>query len=493
MALQASIPAGQTRATSILKMKNLVDYALGIGQAATCVTYGDLAAKLNLVADALALPNFDPATDNAGAIRAKINAINTGLGLDNNLDLFYDAAVGRYWSAGGPLAPSSQITDTHNDANARIQNAAGTWSALAANALSANDLGLWSYPTRTNSIRNNSNVGAVVGTPGTLPTQWAAFTTGGLNPATVAGIGTEFGLPYIDLRFYGTLAGDIGINLEALTTVAANDIVELSVYARLIAGTIPVGATYFQLAAGRWLTGGFVAGGPVANMKTLTSDMTRIVINEVIPASGVNQTRPSISLRMPAATYDFTVRLYGLQMEIGATIGAYASPPIITANATATRLGNAPKIVGLNSTTGVAGFIKVDLGSVAQNGSLLFYMSDGTLNERFLIETNGSNQLRYQAFSGNVQQGILNIAGAPITGTVTVAFAYDTDFIQARLVGGSAIAADTLAVRPACNQVVIGGNGTSGQMYQRAKKFGLKFGPQNQASFDEMYALAAAA
>ena len=56
--------------------------------------------------------------------------------------------------------------DTHAQAINAL-NSGGSYLSYPANVPVRTDLGLQTVPTRTNSIRNNSMVGAVAGTPGT--------------------------------------------------------------------------------------------------------------------------------------------------------------------------------------------------------------------------------------------------------------------------------------------------------------------------------------
>jgi hypothetical protein len=84
--------------------------------------------------------------------------------------------------------------------------------------------GLLIEEQRTNSIRNSTMQGAVAGTPGTLPTNWAVGFPGltGISLASVA-VGVDWGLPYVDLRFAGTAtsSGAIQISMEAASAIAA--------------------------------------------------------------------------------------------------------------------------------------------------------------------------------------------------------------------------------------------------------------------------------
>ncbi|MEX5385602.1 hypothetical protein WCE10_21465, partial [Cronobacter muytjensii] len=65
--------------------------------------------------------------------------------------------------------------------------------------------------------------GAAVGGPGTLPTNWAEVGNHGLS-RQVVGTGTEDGIEYIDIRFYGTVAAtpqpEVTINFDSGTATA---------------------------------------------------------------------------------------------------------------------------------------------------------------------------------------------------------------------------------------------------------------------------------
>lgn len=71
-----------------------------------------------------------------------------------------------------------------------------------------------------NLIRNNTMVGAVAGTPGTLPTNWTALATAGGLTREIVGIGTVDGIPYIDIRYSGTTTDANSVNLAFDTNLA---------------------------------------------------------------------------------------------------------------------------------------------------------------------------------------------------------------------------------------------------------------------------------
>jgi len=73
----------------------------------------------------------------------------------------------------------------------------------------------------TNSIRNNTMAGVAAGTPGTLPNNWSLGLVSGLS-SSVVGTGAEKGIPYVNIRIFGTPTGSsAGIRFESTGNVAA--------------------------------------------------------------------------------------------------------------------------------------------------------------------------------------------------------------------------------------------------------------------------------
>lgn len=119
-------------------------------------------------------------------------------------------------------------------------------------------------PAATNSIRNNTMVGAVAGSPGTLPTNWTLSLASGLSQQVV-GVGTESGHGYIDLRISGTTAasGQINLGFEAGAVVSATtgQIWAHSVPVKLAAGSLA--NTSFRVTVDQMNgSGSYVTGGP---------------------------------------------------------------------------------------------------------------------------------------------------------------------------------------------------------------------------------------
>jgi hypothetical protein len=251
-------------------------------------------------------------------------------------------------------------------------------------------------PQRTNSIRNSTMVGAVAGSPGTLPTNWLNSQTAGLS-RQIIGVGTENGLQYIDLRFFGTTnTGDgIRIDLETGTSIAAatGQTWAYSLYAKLISGTIPTTSFFFfeRNALGSSVTSGGVAFLPTSTLSRFNS--TRTLSGGVTVAF----VQTSLSITTANATaYDFTIRIAAPQMELG----AYATTFIPTTTAAVTRLIDVPQKSGISSLIGQTEgtiFAEVYISQLQGAVARTFIDIGSTNNRIFLGFTGGaSNTVRLQ-------------------------------------------------------------------------------------------------
>ena len=148
----------------------------------------------------------------------------------------------------------------------------------------------------TNAIRNPDMTGAVVGTPGTLPTYWEYVELVGLSTQIVA-TGTQEGIPYIDIRFFGTSTGtDIILAFEEF-------------------GYVPVDeGDYWSLSA--WLS--IINGGtPDVGGTVLVSELSGLPVNDTLQRfwiplaqADVSYIRPKVLFRVAEGDdVDFTVRI----------------------------------------------------------------------------------------------------------------------------------------------------------------------------------------
>jgi hypothetical protein len=265
-------------------------------------------------------------------------------GVSPSLDLRFadNKSLGDSVSGQNLVTFSRASGGTYIDSTGTLQTAATNAPRFDHNPSTGESLGLLVEEQRTNSIRNNTMVGAVAGTPGTAPTNWVASAAAGITRQLV-GVGTEDGISYIDYRLSGTATGsndtqfDIGSVIAALSGQSWTS----SVYVKLQAGSL-ANATITQIIVENSAAGGFLAAStqnitPTSNAlgqqraslsRTLNNASTAYVITSLRVAS--------------AGAIDITLRIGMPQLEQG----AFATSVIPTTTATATRSADVVSITG---------------------------------------------------------------------------------------------------------------------------------------------------
>jgi hypothetical protein len=187
--------------------------------------------------------------------------------------------------------------------------------------------------------------GAVAGTPGTSPTNWAIGAIG--LSSTIVGTGTENGITYVDIRVFGTTTSQFGSILFETTTgivASASQSWTNSIYLKLVAGTVnglsQVGVgTYYYNSTPTFLTNSTA-------QVTLTSTLTRYTLTATTPATTA-YIRPLFYFNGANASgdaVDFTLRIGLPQLELG----AFATSVIPTTTAAATRNADVATMTGTN-------------------------------------------------------------------------------------------------------------------------------------------------
>ena len=278
--------------------------------------------------------------------------------------------------------------------------------------------GLLIEEQRTNSIRNNTMQGAVAGTPGTLPTNWAASTVLTGLTRTIA-TGTENGISYIDVRLNGTpsASGRYDIFYETSTQVAAlnGQTWTNSGYFKLQAGTLS-GVTAVRLyfeeknSGGAYLTeqNTTITNPTSAALSTQRASATR-TLNQATTAfllSGFN-------LLLDGTAIDITLRIGLPQLELG----AFATSVIPTVNAFALGVTRNPDQASVNTLSpwynSVSGTLFAEAQVAAGIGAapaVMAGLDDTTINNRL--------QLRRQS-PGTIGDGRFVSSGGNWTGTAT--------------------------------------------------------------------------
>jgi uncharacterized protein YmfQ (DUF2313 family) len=172
----------------------------------------------------------------------------------------------------------------------------------------------------TNSVPNARAGGAVVGTPGVLPT---GFTVSGapLALAEITFVGAEDGLPCVELRIAGTLgaAGDLDIAFTTSTATPAvmNDVFTGSFFWRLISGTNP---TNWRMRFEEYSSGGALLVGNQVDLSPATNAALRgqrASSAYTVANASAAFLRHVMRLRFAAGAVNATLRIAVPQLERG--------------------------------------------------------------------------------------------------------------------------------------------------------------------------------
>jgi len=366
----------------------------------------------------------------------------------------------------GATAISSQITFTRASTGSYF-NSAGVLSSAAVNearldynpsTLAAQ--GLLIEEARTNSIRNNTMVGAAAGTPGTLPTNW----TNQLNglSQTVVGTGTSNGISYIDIRLNGTTSstGAIQIKPDGNATISA--------------------ATAQAWAMSSWMA---IVGGSTANttgQRFLLNEYslgptylrTSLVASNIL-ANGATLTRISGALTTGALTtiieplivldatsgaaIDITLRIGLPQLELG----AFATSVIPTTTTALTRAADVASVNTLspwyNSAEGTLYAEVALISSSYATGVTLDIVAGGAFGTTEYITFNGTQWLLQP---NTAPVNVNSIVSTTSTAKVAAAIKVNDSVISANGLIGTVDTACAIAASP--TTLTIGKGGWSG-------------------------------
>lgn len=282
-------------------------------------------------------------------------------------------------------------TKYYFDATGTLQAAAPNVWPVEYDPVSLKALGRSAWGVRANWIRNPRAEGAVAGTPGSNPTYWSLGVVPGLTKVIV-GTGVESGLPYIDVRWYGTptTSGNNTISLEVNNTsgivASAGQAWTYSVYARLVAGSMPAKMSVSCLEMDSTPTQIGTLGGNVQVTPTSAPLVSqRFSVSATTPANTAYLFPWLIVPVTSGVAVDVTIRFACPQLEQGPDVTSIILPPA-GSPAVTTRggdiiyvpagpwLGNgmagtlyAEYLVN-NRTIGVGSYYVAALGSASGNG-----------------------------------------------------------------------------------------------------------------------------
>ena len=313
---------------------------------------------------------------------------------DNVASFVGDTASGIYiW--GAQLEPSATVGE-YIPTTSTINSA----PRFDHNPTTGESLGLLVEEQRTNSITNNTMVGAVAGTPGTLPTGWLLAASANDISPEIVGTGVEDGITYVDIRYSGTStgAGTVPILASLLTvnTAATGQSWTGSAYVKLQAGSLSNLTNTRQSVNGRSSTGEGLES--TNDIYTPTSDGLGVQ-RRTVSVTLANASTEKISHTIFNAAYasgvaiDITLRIGLPQLEQG----AFATSPILTSTAAVTRSADVVSITG----SAFSGWYRQDEGTVfaefrdspSTQSEYPFSISDNTVSNRFTLFTSGSSSL----------------------------------------------------------------------------------------------------
>jgi hypothetical protein len=235
---------------------------------------------------------------------------------------------------------------TFVDSAGVIQTAATDVPRFDHDPITGESLGLLVEEQRTNNIRNNTMVGAVAGTPGTLPTNWS-ISGGGIGTLTqeVVAIGTSNGITYVDVKYSGT-SSSTGFRIfhETAGQIAASTGQAWTghVYAAILPGS--TGLTSVNVAINERNSESTIVNiQSGTSYSTLSSTMTRLTVTIASAGATTASVQPEFNIVFPNTTaVNFTIRIGLPQLEQG----AFATSVIPTTTAAATRSADVASITG---------------------------------------------------------------------------------------------------------------------------------------------------
>jgi len=354
-------------------------------------------------------------------------------------------------------------TATYFDASGTLQSAATDAPRFDYNPSTLAAQGLLIEESRTNSIRNNTMVGAAAGTPGTAPTNWTSPGASSGMTTTVVGTGTESGITYIDIQIQGTFSGVTGtwsaINFETSTGIAAlvSQTWTESAYLRLAAGSlINVTLNFRQSERNSAGTALLTVDGPSLTITSGALNANRFSYTRTTTEALTAYILPQIRISLVnGAVYDFTLRVGLPQLEQG----AFATSVIPTTTTALTRAADVASVNTLspwyNAAEGTIYIESTRSTTTGYPGRIRF--SDGTANNAIdLYYDAASNSSTYEIRTGGITQAAIYGGGGTLNAVTKAAAAYKVNDAVVYY-GGSLQGTDTsLTVPSGINQVRIG-------------------------------------
>jgi hypothetical protein len=361
-------------------------------------------------------------------------------------------------------------TGTYVGSDGLLQSATTNEARFDHNPTTGESLGLLVEEARTNSIRNNTMVGAVAGTPGTLPTNWIGATTVDGLTREIVGIGTQNGINYIDIKVSGT-SGTAGstvlVTFDSVTQAIAltGQTWTPSFYLSIVNGsatnisTLTIRHRYYS-AVGTPLTS--LDTSVLANLSSVLQRFNGTANTATDALTAYTMFLLNVDF-INSSPVDITLRIGLPQLEQG----AFATSPILTSTATATRAADVASITGTNFSS----FYNQTEGTVfseyfpsavapATTSQTLIYISNNTSTDRNNINkrANADQTTRWaSAKTGATDTAFIN-AGTWLAANTKIAAVYKNNDYAASLNGAASVVDTAVDLFTGMTQANIGSN-----------------------------------
>ena len=361
-------------------------------------------------------------------------------------------------------------TATYFDSAGVLQSAAVDQPRLDYNPSTLAAQGFLIEESRTNSIRNNTMVGAVVGTPGTIPTNWQVFTNVTGLTRQIVGTGTENGITYIEVKLSGTPSGSgvYQFQFEPSNAVAAltAQTWTASSYLKLQAGSY-AGVSSNRFGFSEYTSGGafitfntvVVASATSAALSTQRATATQTLNGGATTAFLL----PYFELVLSGAAIDITLRIGLPQLELG----AFATSVIPTTTTALTRSADVASVNTLspwyNSTASTLYAEWTPIAATMPTGAtqVIAIFNDTTANntQNLFQSQTVATKAAQNMLSGGVNPGRIDSGGAYSNATAKAATVFAASDRAISVNGTAATTSTSGALPTSITRLELGGNG----------------------------------
>jgi hypothetical protein len=313
--------------------------------------------------------------------------------------------------------------------------------------------GLLIEEARTNGIRNNTMVGAVAGTPGTLPTNWSVSGGTGLT-REIVGTGTFNGVTYIDIKLSGSSSASfLDLYFEPTNGIAAvnGQTWSAAYWVQVVAGSL-TNVSSVNLAALQFDSGLASLGSATNGTASASAGSTwqRITRTHTTNNAATAYIRPYIALGLSTGVaIDITLRIGLPQLELG----AFATSVIPTTTTALTRAADVASVNTLspwfNATESTLYMEMTPVGVTATAGAPYVEIDNGALTERIRMIQTSTSTMQNVTTVANVTSGNSVTPATTYTANTTykVAVGIKLDDMQSA-VNGVAGTVDTTTLIP---------------------------------------------